>query len=251
VVRPRSRCTTCGYRLRWFDNVPVVSWLVLKGRCRCCEETISGLYPTIELITAVGWAASVLAFGVSFTALRVAIFGTILLGIAVTDLREYLIPDGFTLTGLVWAFTSMAIAVFLGEQGPFAGPYDTLIGACAGAGLIAIVGWLGEMATGREAMGFGDITLMAFAGAALGPTRAIVTIFAAATIGTVVMLGFVAPVAWMRRMEPAEQTELPFGGVSTLRGFQLPLVPFGVFLAPASMATLFWGDAFIRWLLPS
>jgi leader peptidase (prepilin peptidase)/N-methyltransferase len=185
VVRPRSRCSTCGHQLEWFENIPVLSWVVLKAMCRVCEEPISIQYPLIELAVATGWVLAVNAFGPSFTAIRVAIFGTILLGIAVTDLREYLIPDGFTLSGLVFVLVAGAVAFVRGDGSPFATPYDAIIGACAGAGMIAIIGWIGEIALGKEAMGLGDVTLMAFVGAALGPQRAITTVFLGAVLGMV------------------------------------------------------------------
>ena len=119
------------------------------------------------------------------------------------------------------------------------------MGACAGAGLIAIVGWLGEVALKREAMGMGDVTLMAFAGAALGPSRAIVTVFAGAVLGAVTFLAVVYPVARVRHSGYREQTELALGA----DGFDAPLVPFGVFLAPAALVTLLWGDTVLAWLL--
>jgi leader peptidase (prepilin peptidase)/N-methyltransferase len=141
--------------------------------------------------------------------------------------------------------TTSIVAFFLGETSFFASPYDALIGACAGAGMIAIVGWLGEVALKREAMGLGDVTLMAFVGAAIGPTRAIMTVFVASTIGAITFLGVVYPVAWMRRGHRREQTELALGAAA----FEAPLVPFGVFLAPAALLTLLWGDVLLGWLL--
>jgi leader peptidase (prepilin peptidase)/N-methyltransferase len=247
VVRPRSRCPECGHQLSWFENVPLVSWLALRARCRCCQEPISVMYPMVELTVALGWLAAVIAFGPTFAAVRVAIFGTILLGVAVTDAQTYLIPDGFTLFGLGWTLATAIVAFFLGQLSLFAGPYDALIGACAGAGMIAIVGWLGEVALKREAMGLGDVTLMAFIGGALGPQRAIMTVFLASALGAVAFLGIVYPLAWLRRAQAREQTELALGGAP----FQAPLVPFGVFLAPAAMVTLLWGDALLALLLRS
>ena len=247
VVRPRSRCPKCGHQLAWFENIPLVSWFALRARCRCCDEVISPMYPIIELTVAIGWLACVLAFGPTFTALRFAIFGTILLGVAVTDFLTYLIPDGFTLSGLVWTLATAIVAFFLGETSLFAGPYDALIGACAGAGLIAIVGWLGEVALKREAMGLGDVTLMAFIGGALGPQRAIITVFVASAIGAVAFVAVVYPMIWFRRAHAREQTELALGGAPV----EAPLVPFGVFLAPAAMLTLLWGDALLGWLIRS
>src|SRR5690348_14011793 len=248
VVRPRSRCPKCGHRLAWYENVPLVSWLVLRARCRCCTEPISPMYFIGELTVALGWLASVLAFGPTFTAIRVAVFGTVLLGVALTDAQTYLIPDGFTLFGLGWTLHTAILAFFLGQTSLFAGPYEALVGACAGAGMIAIVGWLGEVALQKEAMGLGDVTLMAFIGGALGPHRAIMTVFVASALGAVTFLGVVYPLTWIRRHSlQREQTELALGGGA----FQPPLVPFGVFLAPAAVLTLLWGDVWLSWLLRS
>ena len=241
VIRPRSRCPHCGHQLSWFENIPVVSWVVLRARCRCCDEPISAIYPIGELLVGVLWALCAARWGATFTALRVAVFLTILTGVALTDLRHYLIPDGFTITGLLFTLGTALIAPFLGETLLFAGPYDALVGACAGAGLIAIVGWLGEAALDREAMGMGDMTLMAFVGAALGPGRSLLTIFLGAAIGAVVFLGIVYPIALIRRGRVASQTELALGSSPV----ELPLVPFGVFLAPAAAVMLLWGDQLI------
>ncbi len=256
VVRPGSRCPSCGYRLRWYENIPLASWIALRGRCRCCRESISIQYPAVELAVAVGWLAAFWHFGLGLEALRVAAFGSILLGIAITDARHYLIPDGFTLFGLLWVLAMSIVAFFLAEPSHFATPYDALLGACAGAGMIAIVGWLGEVALRREAMGLGDVTLMAFVGAAVGPARALATVFVGATLAAVIFLGIVYPViAWRRRGQPhrrvPQQTELALGGRngSAAAPLDAPLVPFGVFLAPAALVTLLWGDALLVWIV--
>jgi leader peptidase (prepilin peptidase)/N-methyltransferase len=256
VIRPRSRCPGCGHQLSWYENVPLVSWIALRGRCRGCREPISIQYPAVELGVALGWVVSFWYFGFTLEAFRIAVFGTTLLGIAITDARHYLIPDGFTLFGLLWTLATSIIGFFLGEPSHFAAPYDALLGACAGAGMIAIVGWLGEVALRREAMGLGDVTLMAFVGAAVGPTRALVTVFVGATLAAAIFIGIVYPVlAWTRRSQPhrhgPHQTELALGGRngSAASPFDAPLVPFGVFLAPAAMVTLLWGDALLEWIL--
>lgn len=246
IVKPRSRCSSCGHQLEWFENIPVFSWIVLRARCRVCEEPISIQYPLIELSVAIGWLLAVNAFGPSFTAIRVALFGTILLGVAITDLREYLIPDGFTLSGLIIVLVAAAIGFIRGDASPFANPYDAIIGACAGAGMIAIIGWIGEIAMGKEAMGLGDVTLMAFVGAALGPQRAIITVFLGAVLGMVAWVLIIAPMTWMRRT-PARgaQTELALGSAAVA----VPLVPFGVFLAPAAVINLLWGEQLMRMIV--
>ncbi len=244
VLRPRSRCPHCGNQLVWFENVPIVSWLALRARCRCCDEPISMQYPLVELTVAVIWLLCARTYGPSFLAVRVAVFATVLLGVAITDAKHYLIPDGFTLFGLMFALVTSVWAFFRGETHVFALPYDALVGACAGAGMIAIVGWLGEVMTKREAMGLGDVTLMAFVGAALGPSRALITVFLGATLGAIAFAGVVIPVAMLRRGQAREQTELALGSAP----FETPLVPFGVFLAPAAVLTLFWGDVMLAWL---
>jgi leader peptidase (prepilin peptidase)/N-methyltransferase len=239
VVRPRSRCPRCERSITWYENVPIVSWLALRGKCRGCRLPISIQYPAVELGIALLWVAAFAAFSSDwFLALRVAVFTTMLVGIAVTDLKHYLIPDGFTVFGLLWLFTTSLAAAMMGDPGMFASPYDSLIGACVGAGAISIIGWLGEVALGKEAMGFGDVTLMAVVGAALGPPRTLLTIFVGAAVGALVFIVFVAPIVWLRRRRAGA------GGAA-----ELPLVPFGVFLAPAALFTLLKGDAAIAWYL--
>jgi leader peptidase (prepilin peptidase)/N-methyltransferase len=234
VVRPRSRCPRCGKPIAWYDNIPVVSWLVLRAKCRSCGLPISAIYPLVELLVGLTWLACVWVWGPEFMAVRVAVFVTILFGIAVTDAKHYLIPDGFTLTGLIFVTAASIAGAFLGAQDPFADPSAALFGACTGAGAITIIGWLGEIALKKEAMGFGDTTLMAMVGAALGPPRALLTIFVAALLAAAIFLLVVYPVGWIR----SRKTGVPF---------EVPLVPFGVFLAPAAVVTLLWGNAIVAW----
>ena len=245
IIRPGSRCPYCGHQLSWYENIPLVSWLALRARCRCCDEPISIQYPLVELTVALGWMLAFMHFGLTLSAVRIAVVFTVLFGIALTDAKHYLIPDGFTVFGLFFVIATSVAAEFAGGHGPFVGPYEALVGACAGAGLIAIVGWLGEAALKKEAMGMGDVTLMAFAGAALGPTRAIVTVFLGAFLGAVAFLAVVYPIARVRQASYREQTELALGGAS----FEAPLVPFGVFLAPAALFMLLWGDALLARVL--
>lgn len=236
VIHPRSRCPKCGQQIGWRDNIPIVSWLLLHGRCRTCGEPISMQYPAVELTTGLLWAAVFLFWSHPFIALRITVFATVLFGIAVTDLRHYLIPDGFTVFGLLWCLGTVLIGVVIGVNEPFAGPYDALVGACVGAGAIAIAGWLGELAFGKEAMGFGDVTLMAVVGAGVGPGRALLTIFVGAVIASITFVLVVYPIAWLRSRRRAQPTEMP-------------LVPFGVFLAPAAVITLLWGQDLVRWYM--
>lgn len=271
VVHPRSRCPGCGTPIAWYDNVPVISWLLLRARCRSCGAPISALYPLVELATAILWMLAFAALGPTFLALRLAVFATVMLGIAVTDAREFLIPDGFTVFGLAWVLgTAVLVFVVSGfpvadgvteawlvrDDGMFASVGQALLGACAGAGAVAIVGWLGEVALKREAMGFGDLTLMAVVGAAVGPVRALLTVFLGAVLAVLALpllklLGRPAAVpapsaAPAAPLPPAGQT--PDADADESRGH----IPFGVFLAPAALIALLWGDAliegYLRWM---
>jgi leader peptidase (prepilin peptidase) / N-methyltransferase len=235
VVKPRSRCPRCERPIAWYENIPLVSWVALRARCRGCQLPISIQYPAVELGVALGWLLVFIVYADPFTALRVAVFGTVLAGIAVTDLQHYIIPDGFTVFGLIWVVaTSLISFLALRNGAPFVDPYQALLGACVGAGAISIIGWLGEVIMRREAMGFGDVTLMAVVGAAVGSSGAFLTIFLGAGLGAVTFVLIVLPIGWLR---------------SRRRGtpFTPPLVPFGVFLAPAALVTLVSGPAMIDW----
>ena len=240
VVKPPSRCPACERPIRAYENIPILGWIALRGKCAGCASPISPQYPLVELLIALVWLGAAVLFGPTWLTLRVAVFITLMIGIAITDAKHYVIPDGFTIFGLVWIIGTALVALFTSSDSAFATPYDAMMGALTGAGAIAIAGWLGEAALKREAMGFGDVTLMAVVGAALGPQRALLTIFIAAALGVVVFLGAVLPISRLRaRTAGTDGTE-----VATL-----PLVPFGVFLAPAAILALFYGDTLIRWYL--
>ena len=235
VVRPASRCPKCERAIRWHENVPVFGWLRLGGKCAGCALPISIEYPIVELTVALLWAGAAYLGGFGLDALRLATFATIMFGITLTDAKHYVIPDGFTVFGFLFVLATSVIAFFNGtpEQW-FATPIEAVYGACAGAGFIAIIGWLGEVALKKEAMGFGDATLMAVVGAAIGPTRAIITVFVAAALGAFTFLVVVYPIAYIRARRQG-------------REFEPPLVPFGVFLAPAAVVMLLAGNALMDW----
>ena len=143
---------------------------------------------------------------------------------------------------LVTAF----VALFFGEAEPFARPWDAVLGMCVGAGAISIAGWLGEVWLKRPAMGFGDVTLMAVAGAALGPARSLLTVFIGAAIAPIILLGIVYPLSAKGLADDQGQTELALDAGGNWRRRELP---FGVFLAPAALIALLFGDAIIGWYL--
>jgi leader peptidase (prepilin peptidase) / N-methyltransferase len=246
VVKPRSRCPKCGHQIKSSENIPIVSWLVLRGRCSSCGERISIQYPIVELLVGLLWLAAYLQFGPTFTAFRVAVFATVMLGIAITDAKHFLIPDGFTVFGVFFVLITAFAALFFGEAEPFARPWDAILGMCVGAGAIAIVGWLGEVWLKRPAMGFGDVTLMAVVGAAVGPARALLTIFIAAALAPIILLGVVYPLSARALADASGQTELP---LEASAGWKKRELPFGVFLAPAALIALLCGDVIIDWYL--
>ena len=215
VVRPPSRCPRCGSGLAWYDNVPVFSWLVLRGRCRRCREPISIQYPLVELATALIWAGAAWRWGFTLETLRAALLGTLLLGILMTDAREYIIPDEFTIGGLV---VGIAFAIAAGWPALL----QAVIGAAVGFGVLWVVGFLGAMAFKEEAMGGGDIKMMAMVGAFLGWKGVLLTIFLGALLGTIVFLPL------------------------TLAG-RKKLVPFGIFLALGAALTYLIGPVILSW----
>jgi leader peptidase (prepilin peptidase) / N-methyltransferase len=222
VIRPPSRCPSCEHELAWYDNIPIVGWLVLRGRCRYCGTGVSAQYPLIELATALIWIAAAVRFGVSFDALHSALFLTILLGIAMTDAREMVIPDQFTLVG---ALFGLALAAAPGGL--------TFVHSLLAAGLGYVLLWavkLGaEKALGKPALGIGDIHMMVFVGAFLGAPGMLLTLM----LGSVLGLLIGVPVTWLR-------------GRSTVMGSYLPL---GTFLALGAAIAHVWGSAIIDWYL--
>ncbi len=213
-VRPRYSCPACGAMIAWYDNIPIVSWLVLRGRCRRCGSRISIEYPLVEAGTALIWVGVAWLYGPSWTGLQGAVLLSIVLAIALIDARHYLIPDPLSLGGLV---AGLALAPLPGPPSVLA----SILGAVAGFGVLFVVGVAGEWAFKKPAMGGGDMKMMAMIGAFLGPAGAMLTIFLGALVGTIVF----APVALRTDRE----------------------VPFGVFLALGAAATFLLGDALTDW----
>ncbi len=214
VVQPPSHCPACETPLRWFENIPLLSYVFLRGRCRSCGVSISLQYPVVELATGLIWAGSFMQHGLTPEAVRGAIFLSILLGIAITDARFYIIPDELSLGGIL---AGLALS-------PLAGGItlvQSLLGAVAGFGLLWVVARLGTWAFKKEAMGGGDLKMMGMVGAFLGVSGVLLTIFLGALLGSVV-----------------------FGPISWKTG---KLVPFGIFLAAGAAVAYGWGDAIIEW----
>ena len=214
LLTPSSTCPRCKQPIAWRDNIPVLSWLLLRGRCRRCGEPISRQYPIIEAAVGAIWVAALLLYGVSLHALAAALFGTILLGIGVTDGRHYLIPDEYTWGGLV-----LGLALSLG--GGVTGFLDKVLGAAVGCALLFAVARLGQWAFKEEAMGGGDIKMMAMVGSFVGWKGVLLTVFLGALLGSLIFV----PLSLKKKR----------------------LVPFGVFLALGAAVTFVMGDGIIAW----
>ena len=222
VLRPRSRCPSCDQPILWYDNIPVISYLILRGRCRNCGAGISAQYPAVELIVSMIWLGAALRFGATIEALHSATFVTLLLGIALTDASEMVIPDQFTLVG---AAIGLALAAVPGGM-PFR---SALLGAVLGYVVLWVVKLGAEKLLNKPALGVGDIHMMVMVGAFLGPTGAMVTIFLGSVLGIFVGV----PYTLVR-------------GNGKLIGTYLPL---GVFLAMGGVIAHLWGRLLTSWYL--
>ena len=216
IVYPGSHCPSCDKPIAWYDNIPVLSWVMLGGKCRHCREPISVQYPLIELTTAMLWMLAAWHFGPNLTALAAAIFGTLLLGIAITDARHYLIPDEYTWGGLI-------IGLLLSLRGGWEGLLQSAIGAVTGFVILYVVAVAGEKVFGKEAMGGGDIKMMAMVGAFVGWKGVLLTIFGGSLLGTLIFV--------------------------PLQLKQKRLVPFGIFLAAAAALTFVFGEQAVAWYM--
>jgi leader peptidase (prepilin peptidase)/N-methyltransferase len=192
VMHPPSRCPACGHAIRWYENVPVVSWLLLRGKCSGCGAGISPMYPAIEAATALVWGGSVALLGPGLPALELAVAVTLLLGIAASDARAFIIPHEFSLGG-----TAIALA-FAAWPEP-AGVPDAIRGALFGAGLVLLVGEVTELVLGQEAMGGGDCALMGMIGAFFGWE----SVWPVLALGAFISIVLLIPSA-LRRSPPAE-----------------------------------------------
>jgi leader peptidase (prepilin peptidase) / N-methyltransferase len=220
LSKPRSRCPSCGHSISWHENVPVLSYLRLRGRCAACKTPISPRYPLIEIFTGVLFAAAGWHFGATPTVLLWCGFCATLVALAGIDWDTTLLPDDMTLP-LLWAGL---VASALGWTIPLS---DSLWGAVAGYLSLWSVYWLFKLATGKEGMGFGDFKLLAALGAWLGVKMVLPILLAASIIGAIVGIA----------MKMA----------STLREGRY--VPFGPFLAGAGLVVMFAGQTrVLGWL---
>jgi len=193
VMHPPSRCPSCGHAIRWYENIPILSWFLLRGKCSGCGTPISPMYPAIEAATALVWGGAAALLGPTLVAVQLAVASTLLLGIAVSDGRAFIIPHEFSLGGT-------AIALAFAAWPDASGLTDAVRGALFGAGLVLLVGELTELALGQEAMGGGDCALMGMVGAFFGWESVWPVLALGAFVGIVLHVA-----VSLRRTPPPEQ----------------------------------------------
>jgi leader peptidase (prepilin peptidase)/N-methyltransferase len=269
VIHPRSACPKCGKAIRFYENIPVFSWLLLRGRCHNCKARISVRYLLVELLTGALFLTCYAQFDFSLAALKCCVFGFLLLGLIFTDAETHLLPDKLTLPGLVLGliFSPVVPVNDLASQllpGLVSLPVssdvswhllsfiDALLGAAVGAAFIYGAGAIYLRARGVEGMGFGDVKLMAMVGAFLGIKLTIFTLFAASIAGSLVGLWTVF-VVWIKRTRrhiarhESGREARRHGWESALIALRRHQMPFGVFLGSMAMVAFFFGNRFLRW----
>ncbi len=269
VVTPRSACPKCKQGIALYDNLPVLSWLILRGRCRHCKAAISPRYLVIELLTGALFLACYWYFGWTLSLLKYCTFSFLLLGLIFTDAETKLLPDKLTLTGLalglifslVVPVNDLAAQFLSGSVNlPISGDVsdrlwsllDSLLGAGLGASFIYGAAVMYLRWRGTEGMGLGDVKLMAMVGAFLGMKLTVLTIFAGSLAGSFFGLGTVL-IVWIKRTHRFMK-RLANVQAARRRGWQSAQVvyrnyqmPFGVFLGSVALLACFFGNRLLDW----
>jgi leader peptidase (prepilin peptidase)/N-methyltransferase len=232
VVRPRSFCPSCERQISWFDNIPVLTWVFLRGRCRHCGARIPGRYPLVEALTGGLFFAAFALYGPGPLAIKLCVFSALQVGLMFTDLEERILPDEFTLGGMA---AGLGFALFVPVPTLFM-PFffspatpdrwvwvaESVFGAVFTSLALWTVGALYKRIRNREGLGLGDVKMMAMIGAFLGVHGAMLTLIAGSVAGSVLGLIFI---------------------VATRKSAATYELPFGTFLAAAALGVAFWTAA--------
>ncbi len=239
VVRPRSFCPECRRTIAWFDNIPVVSYLVLRGCCRHCGSRIPARYPVVEILTSALFFSFVLILGPTLVAAKFCVFSALLLALVFADLETRILPDEFTLggavLGLVWAWfvpvedvTGHVLLAVFGAQwsSGAASVIESALGALVPAGFLWLGGVLFEKVRHKQGLGFGDVKMIAMIGAFLGLSQALLTLIVGSLLGSIVGLAFIV------------------GSGKDAGTYELPL---GTFLGGGALGVCLFGQKVIEW----
>jgi leader peptidase (prepilin peptidase)/N-methyltransferase len=219
LVWPASHCTSCHRALAWYENVPIVSWVVLGGRCRTCRAPISIAYPVVEAITAAVFAGAALVYGLTWLLAARLLFASALIVLFVIDLRHRILPNAITLPGVVTGFVA---SWFLPP-----GWLSSLIGIVAGGGILLAIAEAYYRVRGQEGLGMGDVKMLAMIGAFLGWPLMVLTLVVASFAGSLVGVALLA----------------------SGRGTMQAALPFGTFLAIGALVAAVAGDPILAWYL--
>jgi leader peptidase (prepilin peptidase)/N-methyltransferase len=269
VVAPRSSCPNCGNMIPFYDNLPVLSWLLLAGKCRNCKNPISPRYMVVEILTGLLFVGCYVHFGLSLATVKCMALGFLLLGLIFTDAETKLLPDALTLPGMALgvlfsllvpvndlASQVMPFQVSLPVNGDVSwrlwSLMDSLLGAAVGASFLYGAAAIYLRARGVEGMGFGDVKLMAMVGSFLGTKLTVLTIFAASLVGSVFGVATVLAV-WMKRRRriAARGKDSVDARRRAWQSARLALrfyeMPFGVFLGSMALVSFFFGNRILHW----
>ncbi len=218
IVTPASKCPRCNTPIRFYDNIPIISYIFLKGKCRTCREPISIRYPLVEFLTGLVAMATTIKFGISVESLIYFIFIAALIVTTFIDIDHQIIPDSISLPGIpIGVLSCLAIDSLQFK--------DSLLGVLIGGGILFIIAWSYHFFTGKEGMGGGDIKLLAMIGAFTGWKGVLFTIFVSSLTGTIIGVTLML----------LARKNLKFA------------VPFGPFLAIGAVLYVFFGPELISW----
>lgn len=231
MVNPPSHCPNCNKKIKWYDNIPLISYILLRGKCRNCKTTISPRYFLVELITGLMFLFLIMKFGLSLNFFIFVIFTCILIIVTFIDFEHYLIPDVLVLPGIVFGLAVSTKNILLADLSPLffnvsyslSALINSLTGACLGFVSLLIVAVLGKALFKKEAMGGGDLKLLAMIGAFLGWKNVFLTIFISSLVGSIIGITLIL----LKKKGRKEY------------------IPYGPYIALASIIILFWGDIII------
>ena len=218
IIYPASHCSKCRSKIKPVDNIPLLSFILLKGRCRNCGSKISIQYPVVELLTGIIYLIIYLIYGLSIQSLVYIILSSALIIIAFIDLNEQIVPDVISLPGI-------GVGLILSFFVPYLSFINSALGVVVGGGIILIIALVGSMIFKKEAMGGGDVKLAAMIGAFLGWRYTIISLFLGFFLGALAGIYLI-----LSKIKSKED-----------------MVPFGPFIALGSLITLLWGEKIIAW----
>jgi len=218
IAWPGSHCTACSHPIAWYDNIPILSYVLLRGRCRRCSTSIPVRYPVVEAFNALGYVALLGFFGPAWATCVYGVLYSALLVVAGTDLTHKIIPNVITFPGILVGLISSATILPLGLV-------NALVGLLVGGGILWVLAWASPYLFGKEGMGGGDIKLLAMIGAFLGWKPAVMTIMLGSFLGSLIGVTLIAARVIKRD----------------------DYIPFGPFLVCGALLSLFFGQSILDW----